>query len=681
MSKVEIIKAQSCSDTFPNELLRVAAYCRVSTDSADQATSYNSQLRYYQDKIRNTPGWVLVDVYADEGITGTSVDKRKEFKRMIDDCLAGKIDMVLTKSLSRFSRNTEDTIKYVRLLRDKSIPIIFEEEHINTSSMDGELMLTVLGAVYQQEVVNTSNHLRLGFQMKMKRGELIGYNRSFGYDYDKTTKTLKIIPEEAEVVRLIFKLYLDGLGLTKICKRLGELKIKPPRAKQWSVHSISRILNEVKYRGDLLQGKTYIVDPIKGNVSNNYGERNRYYVKNHHEPIINPDDFDKVQILLKEKCKKYNFIYGKHVDRATDRCFSQKIYCLECGKAFASHKRVCKRTKEDYLVWYCRTQKNYSHACLNNTEWNNAWLEEAFVKSFNLLSRTGAASLESFVNIMKSVMGKKTKERNELMEYVKKNINALQKQVDDLLNQRLSGSITQQEFTSKYDILHKELDAAKQEVFDITSTLSSNNSIVSKIKDLIKKVQTLGPLDKFDKSIFSKVIDKIMIGRREDGDSYIVFIYRNGEKNDFNLSEIKKAIEVKKKLNMVSAGNNNRTVSAEVMCSSPSIKYMCIESSLSEQPNKHVHNSVNMALHDKMNKFWHTLSTIEKKDIENCKQEKEKRSIYRVNQPLHDNMSTKNKVPSPLDIPGITDDLRNIIDLCSMCSVNGGPCRAAHKGR
>jgi DNA invertase Pin-like site-specific DNA recombinase len=163
MSKVEIIKAQSCSDTFPNELLRVAAYCRVSTDSADQATSYNSQLRYYQDKIRNTPGWVLVDVYADEGITGTSVDKRKEFKRMIDDCLAGKIDMVLTKSLSRFSRNTEDTIKYVRLLRDKSIPIIFEEEHINTSSMDGELMLTVLGAVYQQEVVNTSNHLRLGF--------------------------------------------------------------------------------------------------------------------------------------------------------------------------------------------------------------------------------------------------------------------------------------------------------------------------------------------------------------------------------------------------------------------------------------------------------------------------------------------------------------------------------------
>ena len=134
-------------------------------------------------------------------------------------------------------------------------------------------------------------------------------------------------------------------------------------------------------------------------------------------------------------------------------------------------------------------------------------------------------------------------------------------------------------------------------------------------------------------------------------------------------------------MNMVSAGNNNRTVSAEVMCSSPSIKYMCIESSLSEQPNKHVHNSVNMALHDKMNKFWHTLSTIEKKDIENCKQEKEKRSICSVNQPLHDNMSTKNKVPSPLDIPGVTDDLRNIIDLCSMCSVNGGPCRAAHKGR
>ncbi len=680
MDKVEIIKAQSSSDNHPKELLRVAAYCRVSTDSAEQATSYNSQLVHYQDKIRNTPGWVLADVYADEGITGTSVEKRKEFQRMIEDCLAGKIDMVITKSLSRFSRNTEDTIKYVRLLRDKSIPIIFEEEHINTCSMDGELMLTVMGAIYQQEIMNTSNHLRLGFQMKMKRGELIGYNRSFGYDYDKTTKNLKIVPEEAAIVRLIFKLYLEGLGLSKICKRLEELKISPPRAKHWTIHSISRILNEVKYRGDLLQGKTYIVDPIKGNVSINHGERNRYYVKNHHEPIINPDDFDKVQTLLKKKCRKHKFVYGKHVDRTTDRCFSQKIYCLECGKAFASRKRVYNRTKEEYLTWYCRNLNHPTHRCINNTEWNNSLLEDAFVKSFNLLCRTGNASLESFINILKKVLNKKAKERKKLIEFVQDSVTTLQKQIDELLNLRLSGSITQQEFIPKYEIMRKKLDIAKKEINEVTATLSSNNNILSKIKSLIKKLQNFGPLDSFDKSIFNEVVDRIMIGTREDGDNYIVFIYRNGDKNDFNLSELKQAVDVKKKMNKVSASDNNSIVSAEIMCSPPSIKGMCVESSLDNQPTKRTHKSVKMSLHDNLSQFWQTLSSIEKQGIEMYQQTKDNCSMRSVNQTLHDSMSTNFETPSSLDIQGTSNDLGNIINLCSMCSVNGRPHRTPYSG-
>ena len=670
MDKVEIIKAQTISDNHPKELLRVAAYCRVSTDSDEQATSYNSQLRYYQDKIKTTPGWVLVDVYADEGITGTSVKKRKGFQKMIDDCLSGKIDMVITKSLSRFSRNTEDTIKYVRLLRDKSIPIIFEEEHINTCSMDGELMLTVMGAIYQQEIMNTSNHLRLGWQMKMKRGEMVGYNRSFGYDYDKTTKNLKIVPEEAAVVRLIFKLYLEGLGLTKICQRLEDLKISPPRAKHWTVYSISRILREVKYRGDLLQGKTYIVDPIKGNISKNHGERNRYYVKNHHDPIINPDDFDKVQNLLKIKCKKHNFVYGKHVDRTTDRCFSKKIYCVECGNTFASHKRVHKSTQEECITWYCRKTKYPTHRCINKTIWNNSLLEDAFVKSFNLLCRKDNASLDSFLNEIKNVLNDKEKERKNLIKCVRDSVANLEKQLDELLNQRLSGCITQQEFAPKYEIMRKELDISKKEVEKITSTLCINNNIISRIKPLIKKWQNFGPLDSFNKRIFSEVIDRIMIGRREDGDNYIVFIYRNGDKNDFILSELKQAVDVKKKLNMVSASNNKNKVSSEIMCSPHAIKGMCIESSLDNQPIHHAHNSEKICLHDNMRQFWHTLSNIEHQCIEKYQQAKNDCSLRSVIQTLHDNMSAKIKTQSALDRQGPTNDFGNIIDMCSNCSIN-----------
>ena len=206
--------------------LKVAAYCRVSSDKEDQINSYKSQKKYYTQKISENVEWIFVDIYADEAITGTIDYKRSDFIRMINDAVSGKIDLIITKSVSRFARNTLDTLKYVRLLKQHNVAILFEEENINTLEMAGELLLTVLSSVAQQESETTSAHVKLGIKMKWQRGELFGFNGCLGYDYDKTTKSLFINEDEAEIVRYIFERYNDGLGVAMIGKEMERLGIK-----------------------------------------------------------------------------------------------------------------------------------------------------------------------------------------------------------------------------------------------------------------------------------------------------------------------------------------------------------------------------------------------------------------------------------------------------------------------
>ncbi len=220
MSDIKLIKATTKlgnRNKDKNSKLRVAAYARVSTDDVEQINSYNSQLQYYNELINKNKEWKMVGIYADKAITGTSTDKRVDFMRMINDALNGDIDMIITKSISRFARNTVDTLHYVRLLKEKGVAIFFEEEHINTLSMDGELMLTVLSSVAQQEVHNTSEHVKKGLKMKMQRGELIGYNGCLGYDYHPDNKSITINEEEAKIVKFIFDRYLEGIGCSFNC--------------------------------------------------------------------------------------------------------------------------------------------------------------------------------------------------------------------------------------------------------------------------------------------------------------------------------------------------------------------------------------------------------------------------------------------------------------------------------
>lgn len=218
--EIELIKANDPFDDSAKrrvERLRVAAYCRVSTDDEDQIKSYNSMVRHYTDLIKNNKEYIFAGVYADRAITGTKVDRREKFQRLIQDCMEEKIDLIIAKSIPRFARNTLDTLKYVRMLKERNIAVYFEVEKINTLK-DGEFLMTILSSVAQQEVENTSAYVKKGLKMKMKRGELVGFQGCLGYDYDVNTKSISINEEGAKTVRYIFDRYVAGAGITMIAR-------------------------------------------------------------------------------------------------------------------------------------------------------------------------------------------------------------------------------------------------------------------------------------------------------------------------------------------------------------------------------------------------------------------------------------------------------------------------------
>lgn len=323
MKEVEVIKARNDLTTRARgktiERMRVAAYCRVSTDSADQLNSYKSQVAYYTDLIKKKKEWVLADIYADEAITGTQVTKREDFQRMINDCMNGDIDMVITKSISRFARNTLDTLKYVRMLKEKNIVVYFEDEKTNTLTMDGELLLVVLSSVAQQEVENISANVKKRLKMKMQRGEMVGFQGCLGYDYHPDTKTITVNEEEAEIVRYIFHRYIEGAGGSVIGRELENLGYKTKYGSStWAQSTVIGIIKNEKYKGDLLLGKTFTVDPISKRRLENFGEEDKFYIQDHHEPIISEEVFEKAQeILARRNINRGKSVMGIRREKST----------------------------------------------------------------------------------------------------------------------------------------------------------------------------------------------------------------------------------------------------------------------------------------------------------------------------------------------------------------------------
>lgn len=536
--EIELIKANDPFDGSSRrriERFRVAAYCRVSTDDEDQIKSYNSMIRHYTDLIQSNKEYIFAGVYADRAITGTKVDKREEFQRLIQDCMDGKIDLIIAKSIPRFARNTLDTLKYVRMLKERNIAVYFEVEKINTLK-DGEFLMTILSSVAQQEVENTSAYVKKGLKMKMKRGELVGFQGCLGYDYDVNTKSISINEEGAKTVRYIFDRYVAGAGSTMIARELNEQGILTIKGNPWVSSSVMGIINNEKYKGDILLGKTFTVDPISKRRLDNLGEEDRYYIHNHHEGIVSEETFDRAQEIRNRRNggRKHNVTPGKREKFSRQYAFSCMLECGFCG-ASLSRRRWHSNSKYKKTIWQCvKSTKNGKRFCPDSKGIPEQVIEEAFIESYRMLCKDNRDVLDEFLRRVEKTLGENS--IPEQITALDKNISKIQAKRKVLLDKYLKGIVSQDIYEETDIGLKKDFTNEKAKLEYLQQQLDDETSLQRRVSDFKKALSENEVLEEFDRGIFESIIEKVIVGGfDEDGnkDPYkITFIYKTGLKNE-----------------------------------------------------------------------------------------------------------------------------------------------------
>lgn len=337
-------------------ILRVAAYARVSTDHEDQQSSLAAQTEYYEKKISEHPGWQFVRVYVDDGISGLRTERREGFNRMVEDCLTGDVDLVLTKSISRFARNTVDSVSTIRKLKEKGIAVYFEKENIYTMDSKGEFLLTIMSSLAQEESRSISENVTWGQRKRLADGKTsLAYSRFLGYDKGKEKYEMVVNEEQAVTVRRIFFMFLQGYTAHSISKVLTDEGVPAPcGGTVWYARTIQSILQNEKYKGDALLQKEFTVDFLTRKLKKNEGELPQYYVEEDHEPIISPWLFDYVQKRLKERGDVPGRYSGVTV-------LSSKLECGVCGSMYTP--RPWHSTSYNNLVWQCRNRTKKGPKC------------------------------------------------------------------------------------------------------------------------------------------------------------------------------------------------------------------------------------------------------------------------------------------------------------------------------
>lgn len=547
MKDVEIIKARntlsSRAKTNLTKRLRVAAYCRVSTDSEDQINSYKSQVQYYTDLIKSNSEWSLAGIYADEAITGTQVTKREDFQRLINDCMNGDIDLIVTKSISRFARNTLDTLKYVRMLKEKGIAVFFEEENINTLTMDGELLLVILSSVAQQEVENISANVKKGLKMKMQRGELVGFQGCLGYDYHPEDKTITVNEEEAEIVRYIFKRYIEGAGGSVIARELQNLGYKTKRGSTtWAETTVIGIIKNEKYKGDILMGKTFTLDPISKRRLDNFGEEDQFYVRDHHEAIISEEVFDAAQEILKRRSKPRRLgTDGKREKFSRKYAFSCLLECGFCGGTL-TRRSWHSGSQYNKIIWQCVTAtKKGKKFCPDSKGIAEETIEQAFVESYRLLCQNNKDVLDEFISRTEEALS--AGNAGKQLAKTEKDIKALEAKRAKLVDMHLDEIIDKATYEAKYLTLSEQIEQLKDTRRGLEEASETESTMKRRISEFRKTLEQNEVLDTFDRYVFESIVEKVIVGGYdEDGNkdpSMLTFIYKTGFKNSVDGSNFK----------------------------------------------------------------------------------------------------------------------------------------------
>ena len=474
--------------------LRVAAYCRVSTDSDEQATSYDAQVEHYTELIQKNPEWEFAGIYADDGISGTNAKKREDFNRMIDDCEAGNIDMIITKSISRFARNTLDCLKYIRKLKEKNIPIFFEKESINIMDAKGEVLITIMDSLAQQESQSLSQNVKLGLQLRYQSGQVqVNHNHFLGYTKD-ADGNLIIDPEQAEVVKRIFREYLEGYSMDRIAKVLEADGILTGAGKtKWWTSTINKILRNEKYIGDALLQKTYTTDFLNKTRVKNNGIVPQYYVEGNHEAIIPKDIFLRVQEELVRRRVVKTSTNGKKRSYSCNHCFAQIVICGECGEMFRRihwNNRGCKS-----IVWRCISRLEPTVQECHARTVNETVLENVVVQAIDTL------------------LGEKSTCQAQLQQNIAKVIRSAQQNTADGIDEQLME--LQKELLKKannkeaYDEIADEIFKLREQREKCTVDTAARDAQIARLQDFI--TQQSAHLEFFDESLVKRWLERIII--------------------------------------------------------------------------------------------------------------------------------------------------------------------------
>lgn len=507
---------------------KVVAYCRVSTDSEDQNNSLQNQKAYFERHINDNEEWSLTRIYADEGITGTSTKKRKQFNQMIRDAENGKIDIILTKEVSRFARNTVDALQYTRKLKAMGIEVYFLLDNISTADKDGELRLTIMSSLAQEEARKISERCTWGAKRSMEKGVVFG-NVVLGY-YLENGKITGINPKEAEIVKSIFHKYLyEEKGFFTIGRELMEKGIKTSRGNsKWYATTIKQILTNEKYCGDLKQGKTYIPNYLDKKTKKNKGEREFVTIKNHHEPIISREDFEKVQEEIKRRHRETVKDDNKR-RHSSKYAFSGKLICANCGRSFGVGATKTLQTGEIRRQYRCRTRVDNGITTINEngeTFGCNADIvyEDVLQECLKQLIKQIAKDKEQIINtvqqLVENVINKR--EKKELKENTTlKRKEAILKERDKAIELCIKGLITEEELERKKEEKQEELKQIERELLEQQEELKAienKNEIIEKSKQLITDIINTKV---FSDEVCRTLVDKIIVHNKAEFDFYL----------------------------------------------------------------------------------------------------------------------------------------------------------------
>ena len=492
----------------------VAAYCRVSTDSEEQLNSYEAQKSYYTQKIEDSPDWEMAGIYADEGISGTSMKKRTEFKKMITACKRGHIDLIITKSLSRFARNTVDCLETVRLLKANGIGVYFEKENINTLTESSEFLITLFSGFAQAESESLSKNVAWGWRKSAEAGNVyFQYKRMLGYRKG-TDGQPEIVPEEAKIIRRIYRRYLAGCSLGQIKQELEQDNIPTAqKVERWSSAVIHNILTNEKYMGDALLQKTYITDCISKKVKKNMGERPMYYVENNHPAIIPRETFDQVQKEMTRRSSKRKVLQksgktelGKYSGKYA---LTELLVCGECGSPY---KRVTwARNGKKRIVWRCVSRLEFgTKYCHNSPTLDESRLHNAILAAMNEYAAIRQEVCPDVLAMVEEAKRAMSQAGAMLLE-LKKRMDEVSQEQSDVLD-RLLANMADAELNARMKALTDEKEALKAQI------LKFQQKEVSMAEQAAKRQQMWDSLKEcsagyteFDDEFVRQIIRKITV--------------------------------------------------------------------------------------------------------------------------------------------------------------------------